>query len=168
MKQMILRGSLERRILIIRGRKVMVDADLAAVYGVTTKSLNQAVKRNRSRFPADFMFQLTVTEKRQVVTYCDHLSQLKFSAALPFVFTEHGAIMLASILKSESAIDASILVVRAFVRLRETLVNHKEIELKITQLGQKYEMHDRQIQGIFQAIRQLMTPTKKKRYKVGF
>jgi hypothetical protein len=105
-------------ILMIRGHKVMVDADLANLYGVTTKRLNEQVKRNRERFPDDFMFQLTAEEKEQVVANCDHLARLKFSPAIPNVFTEHGAIMAASVLNTPRAVEMSVYVVRAFIRLR--------------------------------------------------
>jgi len=102
----------------------MIDSDLAVLYGVTTKALNQAVKRNVDRFPHDFMFELTTSEKDEVVTNCDHLKKLKFSPNLPKVFTEHGTLMLASVLNSKRAIEASVYVVRAFVRLREFLSAH--------------------------------------------
>jgi len=106
---------IEHRILIFRAQKIILDADLAELYGVTTKALNQAVKRNRERFPADFMFQLTPEEKYKVVTNCDHLEKLRFSPVLPYAFTEYGSLMLASTLKSQRAIRMSIFVVRAFV-----------------------------------------------------
>ena len=146
---------IESRILLIRGHKVMIDADLAAVYGVTTKRLNQQVKRNIERFPEDFMFQLTAEEKNKVVTNCNHLKKLKFSKALPYAFTEHGAIMLASTLNSPIAVKSSIHVVRAFVRLREILATHKELAHKLEQLEKKY---DHQFASVFDAIRQLMGP----------
>ncbi len=98
----------EKTILLIRSQKVILDADLARLYGVTTKRLNEQVKRNRDRFPADFMFQLSAEEKAEVVANCDHLSNLKFSKALPFAFTEHGAIMAASVLNTPQAVEASI------------------------------------------------------------
>src|SRR5215475_3025437 len=125
---------IESRILLVRGQKVMLDSDLADVYGTTTKALNQAVKRNRRRFPADFMFQLTAQEKEEVVTNCDHLRRLKYSPALPHAFTEHGALMLASILNSATAVQASIAVVRAFIRLREILATHTELAGKLAEL----------------------------------
>jgi hypothetical protein len=106
---------IERSIFLIRGQRVMLDADLAELYDVTTKRLNEQVKRNRGRFPADFMFQLTAKEKTEVVANCDHLSKLKFSPVLPNAFTEHGAIMVASVLNTPRAIQTSVLVVRAFV-----------------------------------------------------
>jgi len=159
---------IEKTILLIRGKKVIMDADLAGLYGVTTKRLNEQVRRNRSRFPEDFIFQLTTEEKSEVVANCDHLSKLKFSKTLPYAFTEHGAIMAASILKAPRAIEASIFVVRAFVRLREMLSTHKELSRKLSDLEQRIEGHDEQIQAIFEAIRQLMAPSDKKVKKIGF
>jgi len=146
-----------------------MDADLAELYGVTTKRLNEQVRRNRSRFPEDFIFQLTTEEKSEVVANCDHLSKLKFSKTLPYAFTEHGAIMVASILNAPRAIEASIFVVRAFVKLREMLATHKELAQKLLELEQRLEDHDEQIQAIFEAIRQLMTPPDKKgKKRIGF
>ena len=112
---------ISRRILLIRNHKVMLDTDLAELYGVETRALNQAVRRNIERFPADFMFQLTKEEKREVITNCDHLARLKFSPKLPRVFTEHGAIMAATVLNSPPAVAMSVYVVRAFIRMREQL-----------------------------------------------
>jgi hypothetical protein len=109
---------IEQAILLIRGEKVMLDIDLAVIYGVTTKRLNEQVKRNAGRFPPDFMFQLIETEKAEVVANCDHLARLKFSPHLPYAFTEHGALMLANVLNSERAAQTSVMVVRAFVKLR--------------------------------------------------
>ncbi|MDP3033052.1 MAG: ORF6N domain-containing protein, partial [Rhodocyclaceae bacterium] len=113
--------TLVRRILLIRGQRVMIDADLADLYGVPTKRLNEQVKRNIERFPDDFMFQLTPDEKTEVVANCDHLGSRKFSSSLPRVFTEHGALMLGNVLNSPRAVEVSILVVRTFVQLREIL-----------------------------------------------
>ena len=152
-------------ILLIRGQKVILDSDLAKLYGATTKRLNEQVKRNRERFPEDFMFQLTKEEKSEVVANCDHLSTLKYSPALPHAFTEHGAIMAASILNTPRAIEASVFVVRAFVKLREMLATHKELERKLITLEQKY---DEQFSVVFEAIRQLMIPPDKKQRKIGF
>lgn len=157
---------IEDRILLIRDHKVMIDADLADLYHVPTKVLNQAVKRNQDRFPDDFMFQLTKDEKDQVVTNCDHLSRLRFSPTLPFVFTEHGAIMLSSVLSSSVAVQASISVVRAFVRLREVLASNKDMARKLMQLERKY---DTQFKTVFAAIRQLMEPPPMRGMKkIGF
>lgn len=115
------------RILVIRGEKVMIDADLAELYGVATKALNQAVKRNSERFPDEFMFQLSQTEKDEVVTNCDHLTRLKFSKTLPYAFTEHGALMVATVPNTQRAVEISLYVVRAFVALRDMLASNKAL-----------------------------------------
>ena len=156
------------RILSIRAHRVMLDSDLAGVYGTTTKALNQAVKRNRHRFPADFMFQLTRREKTEVVTNCDHLRKLKYSASLPFAFTEHGAVMLASVLNSSTAVQASIAVVRAFIRLRHFLATHKQLARKLAELEGRLEEHDEEITALFEAIRRLMEPPDKPAKPIGF
>lgn len=131
---------------------------------MTTKRLNQQVNRNRSRFPEDFTFQPTLEEKTEVVANCDHLSKLKFSPVLPYAFTEHGAIMATSVLNTPRAIETSVLVVRAFVRLREMAATHRELARKLAELEQRFEDHDEKIE----AIRQLMIPPEKKRKKIGF
>ena len=113
----------------------MLDADLAQLYGVPTKRLNEQVKRNRERFPADFMFQLTQDEKAEVVATCDHLKSQRFSPSLPNAFTEHGAVMLAAVLQSPVAVAASIQVVRAFVRLRGLLVQHADLARRLDALA---------------------------------
>ena len=118
-KSIIQIGKVEQAILLIRGQRVMLDADLAALNGVTTKKLNQQVKRNADRFPPDLMFQLTEQEKEEVVTICDYSRNRRSSRYLPYAFAEHGAIMLASVLISPQTVQASIYVVRAFVRLRK-------------------------------------------------
>jgi len=159
---------IERAILLIRGHKVMLDADLAQLYGVTTKRLNEQVKRNRDRFPEDFMFRLTKNEKEEVVANCDHLHQLRFSPVLPYAFTEHGAIMLASVLNSRRAIEVSVFVVRAFVRLRGVLASHKELAQKLAELERRIEGHDEHIRSLFEAIRQLMAPPDRSRKPIGF
>lgn len=158
----------EETILFIRGQKAILDADLAKLYGVTTKRLNEQVKRNHERFPEDFMFQLTTEEKAEVVANCDHLSTLKYSRTLPHAFTEHGAIMAATVLSTPRAIEASLFVVRAFVRLREMATTHKELALRLSQLEHHLQAHDQEIQAIFAAIRQLMSPPEKPRKKIGF
>ncbi|MBI2988347.1 MAG: ORF6N domain-containing protein [Deltaproteobacteria bacterium] len=157
-----------RSILLIRGQKVMLDVDLAELYGVPTKRLNEQVKRNRRRFPADFMFQLSAGEKAEVVAICDHLQKLKFSPTLPYAFTEHGAIMLASVLNTQRAIEASLYVVRVFVELRNMLATHKKLAQKISELEAKLEEHDAQIGSLVEAIRQLMLPPKSKSRRIGF
>ena len=162
-------GRIQQRILLIRGVKVMIDADLAEAYGVPTRRLNEQVKRNRKRFPKDFMFQLTADEKSEVIANCDHLEKLKFSKALPFAFTEHGAIMAASVLNSPQAVEVSVFVVRAFVQLREVIAGHKELARKISQLERKLFDHDEQILVLVEAIKQLMHPKPPpKRRRIGF
>lgn len=156
---------IERRILLIRGFRVMLDADLAVVYGVSTKRLNEQVKRNRRRFPDDFMLRLTPEEKAEVVAKCDHLRMLRFSPNPPAAFTEHGAVMLACVLNSPIAVDASIKVVRAFIRLREMLAGHKDLARRLDGLERKY---DSQFSTVFDAIRKLMTPPKEKPRRIGF
>jgi phage regulator Rha-like protein len=158
-------GRIEQAILQIRGLRVMVDADIAVLYGVTTKALNQAVKRNKDRFPEDFTFQLTPKEKSEVVTNCDHLSRLRFSPVLPYVFTEHGVLMLANILNSERAVRVSVQIVRTFVKLRESLTTHAELARKLEAMEKKY---DDQFRVVFEAIRQLMTPPATPKRKIGF
>lgn len=156
------------RILLARGQKVLLDADLARLYGTSTKALNQAVKRNSGRFPPDFMFRLTQAEKAEVVTNCDHLRRLKFSPTLPHAFTEHGAIMAATVLNSERAIEVSVFVVRAFVRLREVLATHKELSQRLAQLERRVGGHGRSIRALMRAIRQLMAPPAPRRLQIGF
>ena len=166
-------------ILLIRGQKVMIDADLAALYGVPTKALNQAVKRNAERFPEDFMFRLSVQEKQEVVTNCDHLAKLKFSKTLPFAFTEHGAIQAANVLASSQAVEMGVYVVRAFVRLREVLASNRELAKRLDDLEQTTEalavQHDSfarntraQLKQVVEAIRQLMTPPDLPKRPIGF
>jgi len=159
---------IESLILIIRSQRVILDVDLAALYGVPTKRLNEQVKRNIDRFPEDFMFQLTKQEKDEVVANCDHLVQLKFSPVLPHGFTEHGAIMAANVLNSERAVKVSVQVVRAFVKLREMLATHKEMASKLKELEKRLDSHDQDIRNLVVAIRQLMAPTPKPKRQIGF
>ena len=162
-------GAIQQRILLIRGEKIIIDADLAEAYGVPTRRLNEQVKRNAQRFPDDFMFQLTATEKAEVIANCDHLERLKYSKSLPYAFTEHGAIMAASVLNSAEAVEVSVYVVRAFVQLREMISGHKELAHKISQLERKISDHDQQIVAIVDAIKKLIgpDPVPKKR-RIGF
>jgi hypothetical protein len=149
---------IEPRILLIRGQRIMLDADLARLYGVTTKRLNEQVKRNLDRFPADFAWSLTPAEKAEVVANCDHLARLKFSHSLPYAFTEHGALMAASVLNTPRAMQVSVYVIRAFVRLRELLSTQKELAGKLAELERKVSSHDTAIQSLVAAIRRLMAP----------
>lgn len=163
----ILDKRINKSILVIRELKVMLDFDLADIYGVKTKRLNEQVKRNINRFPSDFMFQLSDEEKQEVVAKCDHLSKLKFSPSNPYAFTEHGAIMLASVLNSPLAIETSVLIVRAFVKLRGILSTHSELAKKIEELE---FMYDKQFKVVFQALRALMRgePEKTERQIIGY
>lgn len=138
---------------MIRGEKVIVDADLAQFYGVPTKRLNEQVKRNRERFPVDFMFQLTPEETTELVAKCDHLARLKYSKTEPFAFTEHGAIMAASVLNSPQATETSIFIVRAFVKLRSMIAEHKELARKISRIERHLADHDEQIMALARPLR---------------
>jgi len=142
----------------VRGLKVIVDADLARIYGVTTKALNQAVKRNIARFPSDFVFAMTDAEKTEVVTNCDHLAKLKFSPVLPYAFTEHGALMAASVLNSPQAVEMSIFVVRAFVKMREQLLNRADLEKRLTEIEKGLLAHDAVLRDLYRKIRPLLLP----------
>ena len=147
---------------------LILDSDLAELYGARSKRLNEQVKRNRNRFPADFMFKLTAKEKAEVVANCDHLKTLKFTPGLPHAFTEHGAIMVASVLNTPRAMEVSVYVVRAFVKLREMLGTQKELAGKLAELESRVEAHDEHITALFEAIRQLMEPPAKPRKRIGF
>lgn len=167
-------------IYVIRGQKVMLDEDLARIYGVDTRTLNQAVKRNEARFPKDFMFQITEKEfdslRSQFVISNEVEENLRSQSVtsngrggrryMPYVFTEHGTVMLASVLNSPRAVHASIQVVKAFVRLRELMLANKDLAKKLDALEQKY---DKQFAMIFDAVRKLMTgPPKPERNRVGY
>jgi hypothetical protein len=168
-KSIIPAGKIEQRILMIRGEKIIIDADLAEFYGVPTKRLNEQVKRNKDRFPEDFRFQLNADEKSEVVAKCDHLEKLKFSRVLPYAFTEHGAIMAASVLNSPQAAEISIFIVRAFVKLRQAISEHKELSRKISQIEQHLSGHDEQINAIIKTIKQLIQPAPvPQKRRIGF
>ena len=147
---------IESRIFVIRDEKVMIDRDLAQLYGVTTKRLNEQVKRNRHRFPVDFTFRLTLPERTELVAKCDRFEKLKHSSVMPYAFTEHGAIMLASMLNSPIAVHASIQIVRAFVRMRHVLAQDKELARRVERLEKKTDLHDTDIRLILQDIRKLL------------
>lgn len=162
-------GQIEQAIFLIRGNRVMLDADLSRLYGVPTKALNQAVKRNLARFPRDFVFQLSQEEKNELVTICDRFERLKHSTSLPYAFTEHGAVMLAAVLKSARAVQISVAVVRAFIHLREILATHKKLALKLQEHDKRLGTHDTAIRALFQTIRCLEEDgSRKKRRKIGF
>ena len=170
---------IESRILVVRGQKVIIDADLALLYGVDTRTLNQAVKRNAERFPMDFMFALTPAEKTEVITSCDHLQKLKFSKSMPYAFTEHGAIQAANVLASARAVEMGIYVVRAFVRLKQASTLHADLAKRLAELEDKTEAlamnHDtfsrntrNQLREVFDALRELMTPPDPPKRPIGF
>ncbi|MDI6803485.1 MAG: ORF6N domain-containing protein [Bacteroidota bacterium] len=167
-KSIIPVGLIEQRIFIIRGLKVMIDRDLADLYAVETKYLNRQVKRNKDRFPSEFMFKLTKKERNELVTNWHRFDTLKHSYVLPYAFTEHGVAMLASVLKSERAIKMSIMIVKAFVRLREFLATQRELSKKIHILESKIDTHDKEIHSIIEAIRQLLQPPEKPKREIGF
>ena len=168
-KSIIPVGKIENRILLIRDEKVIIDADLAAFYGVPTKRLNEQVKRNANRFPDDFMFQLTKSEKSEVVANCDHLENLKYSRSLPYAFTEHGAIMAASVLNTPRAIEVSVFIVRAFIKLRQFIAGRKELQRKISQIDKRLTDHDEQIVELVNLIKQLLNPEPPpKKRRIGF
>jgi hypothetical protein len=155
---------------LVRGQRVIVDRDLAAIYGVETRTLNQAVKRNAERFPTDFMFQLTREEamasrSQAVILKAGRGHNIKF---LPYVFTEHGAIQASNVLNSPRAVMMGIHVVRAFVQLRDLLASNKELAHKFAELERKLATHDQAITGIIKTIRELMNPPVPKKQPIGF
>jgi len=162
---------IEGRILLLRGQKVMIDADLAELYDVPTKRLNEQVKRNAERFPEDFVFRLTAEEvemlnRSQFATGSQKHRDPRFT---PFAFTEHGAIMAANVLNSPRAVEMSVYVVRAFVRLREAIASNQALAAKLNELERKLKGHDQAIAGILDAIRQLMaSPPAPKKRSIGF
>jgi len=161
------------KILLVRGVKVMIDSDLAELYGVTTKRLNEQVKRNIKRFPQDFMFQLTEDEKKHVVANCDHLKKIKFSPYLPYVFTEHGAVMLASALNSDQAIQVNIQIVRIFNKMREMMIAHKDLLLEIEHIKNQVSDQEGRILLIFEYLKQFEKSKQEEfqqcnRPKIGF
>jgi len=162
---------IENRILLVRGHKVLLDADLAALYGVETRVLNQAVKRNAERFPPDFMFRLSGNELaawRSQVVMSNPGAKMSLRRA-PFAFTEHGALMAATVLNSPRAVQASLYVVRAFVRLRQFLAAHKDLARRLDAHEKKLASHDQAIAGLMHTIRQLMAPPEPpKRRPIGF
>jgi phage regulator Rha-like protein len=152
---------IQKCIYVIRGHKIILDSDLAELYGVKTKALNQAVKRNIDRFPEDFMFQLTEEEKNQVVTNCDHLTRLKYSPVFPYAFTEQGIAMLSSVLRSKRAIEINIAIMRVFIRLRQILADNAALRKKL-------EEHDEQIKYIFNLLGQMLQEPEKPKKRIGF
>ena len=156
------------RIYIVRNQRVMLDSDLAELYGVPTRVFNQAVKRNIDRFPADFMFQLTDTEHDSLRSRIVISNQRGGCRYLPYAFTEHGAIMAATILNSQRAIEMRVFIVRAFIQLRDLLSSHKQLSSSLDDLERKLASHDRDITMIVNAIRNLITPPSQKKRQIGF
>ncbi len=159
---------IEQAILLVRGQRVMLDRDLAAMYGVTTGNLNKAVQRNWSRFPADFMFQLTADEADALRFQIGSLQRGLHFKYLPCVFTQEGVAMLSGVLRSPRAAQVNIAIMRAFVRLRETLSLHKELAHHLADLERKIENHDENIRALFEAIHSLMTPPQTPHREIGF
>jgi hypothetical protein len=159
----------ERQIYLMRGQKVMMDRDLATLYGVATRVLNQAVRRNPRRFPSDFMFQMSQQEfekwRSQIVISNRDRMGLRHR---PLMFTEQGVAMLSSVLNSDRAIAVNIVIMRAFVRLREWLSTHRDLAHRLEELERKYRQHDVQIHDVFLALRNLMAPRRKRKSPIGF
>jgi hypothetical protein len=160
---------IERLIHLVRGEKVLLDADLAELYGVETKALNRAAKRNRSRFPADFMFQLTA-EEAMILRCQDGTSSSGYGGRryLPYAFTEQGVAMLSSVLRSERAVQVNVAIMRAFVSLRRMLAGNEALARKLAELERRLEGHDGAIKSLFDAIRQLMAPPPQPNREIGF
>jgi phage regulator Rha-like protein len=158
--------TIEGKILLIRSKKIILDSDLAVLYGVETKQLTRQVRRNIERFPDDFMFQLTREEYNELLRcQIGTLKRGQHSKYLPYAFTEHGILMLSSVLNSKKAIHANIQIMRTFTKLREMLATHKDLQKKIVAMEGKY---DKQFKVVFDAIRSLMTPPEKPKSRIGF
>jgi len=168
MKELVPQEIIENKIIMIRGHKVILDKDLAGLYGVATRDLNKAVMRNMERFPEDFMFQLTTEESKNLMFHFG-TSSWGGTRKLPRVFTEQGVAILSSVLNSRRAIQVNIVIMRTFVKLKKVLSTHKELTHKLSELERKIEKHDVEIQAIFEAIRQLMAPPPAKpKPQIGF
>ena len=170
-EEALITRDVESLIITMRNQKVIIDRDLAEIYGVETRRLNEQAKRNPERFPEDFMFQLTTEEADFWVRSRSQIATLKRGMNikyLPYAFTEHGAIMAANVLNSPQAVKMSVFVVRAFVKLREVISKHKELTYKLAQLERKLQNHDESIRSLVAAIRQLMVPPAPKSRPIGF
>ena len=166
MNELIVQSEINSHILTLRGKQVMLDRDLAALYKVNTKVLNQAVKRNIKRFPSDFMFQLNIIEKNELVTNCDRFKNLKHSVANPYAFTEQGVYMLATVLKSDVAIDVNIAIMRTFTKLREFSKHYNALAKKIMEVERK---NDKQYKELSKALTELIEESKVAESKtIGF
>ena len=152
------RKPIESLIINLRRQKVILDADLAELYGVPTKRLNEQVKRNAGRFPRDFLFRLSAAEKSEVVAKCDHLIRLKFAKTLPYAFTEHGAIMAATVLNSPEAVTMSLYVVRAFIQMREQIVANIGVLKRLAEIDKTLLKPDKSLQIIWHELQPLLNP----------
>ena len=162
---------IESSIILVRGQRVILASDLARIYGVETRVLNQAVKQNIQRFPDDFVFRVSRKEGEEIFRSRSQSVILKRGQNikyLPYAFTEHGAIMAANVINSTRAVQMSVFVVRAFVRLRQMVATHKELAAKLAELERTVADQDGHIKALFQAVRQLMTPPEPKKRKIGF
>ncbi|MBI4350242.1 MAG: ORF6N domain-containing protein [Elusimicrobia bacterium] len=169
MKNLIPHEQIESKIFLIRGYRVMLDRDLARLYAVSTGRLNEQVKRNKKRFPSDFMFQLTKEETENWKSQFAISNSIKMGLRhSPYVFTQEGVAMLSGVLSSNRAIQVNIQIMRVFIKLREIISLHKELAYKLAQLEGKYEKHDRQIHAIFEQIRQFLTFKEKPKKRIGF
>jgi len=158
---------IEGKILLIRGKKVMFDKDLAKLYGVTTGNLNKAVSRNLDRFPEDFMFKLTTDELKDLIFHFG-TSSWGGTRKPPRVFTEHGILMLSSVLNSKKAIQVNIQIMRTFTKLREMMLSYKDLQTKIEAMERKHAKHDEHFQLVFKTIKEMLNPPVKKKGKIGF
>ncbi|MEK7645047.1 MAG: ORF6N domain-containing protein [Patescibacteria group bacterium] len=169
MEKDAIQNVVEHKIYIIRGQRVMVDFDLAEIYGIPTKSLNLAVRRNIQRFPEDFMFQLTKDES-QSLRFQIETSKIGRGGSryLPYVFTEHGVAMLSAVLKSQRAVQMSIFIVRAFIKMREVLATHTDLAHKIEEIERKQKEHGDQLSSVYSVVKRLINPPEGPKKKIGF
>ena len=167
-KKMVSLEGIENKIFSIRGKKIMIDRDLAQLYGVETKYLTRQVRRNIRRFPEEFMFRLSLNEKNELVTNWRQFRTLKHSYSPPYAFTEHGVAMLSSILNSEAAIRISVSIIKTFIKLRELIARQNELSGRIAKLEQKIGDHDEEITALFKAIHELMREPEKTKREIGF
>ena len=167
-KEIIPIERIARTIFLFREQKVMLDYDLAVLYGIETRALKQAVRRNRDRFPSDFMFELSPEEVEIVVSQFVIPNRRKLGGAKPMAFAEQGIAMFSSVLNSERAVKVNIAIMRTFVKLRRMLETNRELAQKFEQLGKRVSKHDEEIAGIIEAIRQLMAPAENPRREIGF
>jgi hypothetical protein len=167
-REIIPAARIARSIILVRGQRVMLDFELARLYGATTGNLNKAVKRNHDRFPADFMFRLNAEEAERLIFQSGISKNRGGRRHLPYVFTEQGVAMLSSVLKSERAVKVNIAIMRTFVKLRPALETNRELAQKFAELEKRVGKHDEEIGAIIEAIRQLMAPPEKPRREIGF